>query len=112
VGFSACPTLKVERWRVLSRLGPTWILTRITAADGPSGTNTIDRNRQEQMALPPYDILKKDAAALVWVEAVEDLEFAKQRVRELSVRSEAEYVIFDQRTRQIIERVNTPSISL
>jgi hypothetical protein len=61
------------------------------------------------MVLPPFDILKKDAAALVWVEAVEDLEFAKQRIKELSARSHAEYVIFDQRTRQIVDRCTTPS---
>jgi hypothetical protein len=59
------------------------------------------------MALPPYDILKKDAAALVWVEAAQDLESAKQRVQELSSQSsKAEYVIFDQRSRQIVERVS------
>jgi hypothetical protein len=49
-----------------------------------------------------YDILKKDAAALIWVEAVYDLETAKLRVRELVASSQGEFVIFDQRTRQII----------
>lgn len=58
------------------------------------------------MAVPPYDILKKDAAALVWVEAVQDLEFAKQRVKELATRCEAEYIIFDQRTGEIVGRLN------
>jgi hypothetical protein len=59
------------------------------------------------MALPPYDILKKDAAALVWVEAAEDLEFAKQRIKELAARCEAEYIVFDQRTCEIVDRLNT-----
>jgi hypothetical protein len=59
------------------------------------------------MALPPYDILKKDAAALVWVEAAEDLEFAKQRIKELAARCEAEYIVFDQRTCEIVGRLNT-----
>ena len=31
---------------------------------------------------PSYDILKKDAAALVWVQAMDDLELAKLRIRE------------------------------
>lgn len=59
------------------------------------------------MALPSYDILKKDSAALVWVEAVDDLESAKRRIQELSSRSngDGEYVIFDQRSRQIVDRV-------
>ena len=63
------------------------------------------------MALPPYDILEKDAAALVWVEAVDDLDTAKLRVKELSAKSQGEYVIFDQRTRQIIEKVTAPAVS-
>jgi hypothetical protein len=64
------------------------------------------------MLLPPYDILRKDAAALVWVEAVDDLEAAKLRIRELAARSEGEYVIFDQRTRQIVAKFNTPTASV
>jgi hypothetical protein len=58
------------------------------------------------MVAPPYDILKKDAAALVWVEAAEDLEFAKRRIEELAARCEAEYIIFDQRTSEIVGRLN------
>lgn len=57
---------------------------------------------------PSYDILKKDAAALVWVQAMDNLELAKMRIRELAARSEGEYVIFDQRTRQIVDRFTTP----
>jgi hypothetical protein len=48
-----------------------------------------------------YDILKKDGAALIWVEAACDLETAKLRVKELVASSQAEFVIFDQRTRKI-----------
>lgn len=58
---------------------------------------------------PSYDILKKDAAALVWVQAMDNLELAKLRIRELAARSQGEYVIFDQRTRQIIDRFTTPA---
>jgi hypothetical protein len=56
-----------------------------------------------------YDILKKDAATLIWVEAVYDLETAKLRVRELVASSQGEFVIFDQRTRQIIMNGNSAS---
>jgi len=59
------------------------------------------------MLLPLYDILKKNAAALIWVEAVDNLESAKLRIRELAALSEGEYVIFDQRTRQIVDRFTT-----
>jgi hypothetical protein len=58
---------------------------------------------------PAYDILKKDAAALVWVQAMDNLELAKLRIRELAARSEGEYVIFDQRTRQIVDRFTRPA---
>jgi hypothetical protein len=61
------------------------------------------------MLSPSYDILKKDAAALVWVEAVNDLEAAKVRIQQLAARSEGEYVIFDQRTRQIVARITAPA---
>ena len=55
------------------------------------------------MTLPAYDIFKIDgAAAMIWVEAVEDLESAKMRVKELSHGSNTEYAIFDQRTKQIV----------
>jgi len=60
------------------------------------------------MVLPAYDILKKDAAALVWVETANDLESAKLRVKELAARSHGEYVIFDQRTREIVVKFKAP----
>ena len=63
-------------------------------------------HQNKKMYSPSYDILKKDAAALVWVEAVNDLEIAKLRIQELAARSEGEYVIFDQRTRQIVARID------
>jgi hypothetical protein len=54
------------------------------------------------MTSPPYDILKKDSATLVWVEAAADLEIARARVKELAAASNGEYVIFDQRTRKLV----------
>jgi hypothetical protein len=78
------------------------------AGSGASGTNLRSIKDQNEVTLsPPYDILKKDAAALIWVEATDNLESAKVRIRELAARSEGEYVIFDQRTRQIVARFTT-----
>lgn len=54
------------------------------------------------MTSPPYDILKKDNANLVWIEAAQDLEMAKARIRELVAASKGDYVVFDQRTRKIV----------
>ena len=56
-----------------------------------------------------YDILKKDTATLIWVEAVHDLETAKLRVKELTAGSHGEFVIFDQRTRKIISNGDGPN---
>jgi hypothetical protein len=50
----------------------------------------------------PYDILKKDSTALVWVEAVKDLETARTRIKELVAGTDGEYVVFDQRTGKIV----------
>jgi hypothetical protein len=54
------------------------------------------------MQVASYDIFKKDAAALVWVEAVPDLQSAERRVQELARRGHGEYVIFDQKKQQIV----------
>ena len=54
------------------------------------------------MLCAAYDILRKDATDIVWVEAVHDLEAAKSRVKELAARSNEEYVIYDQRARRIV----------
>jgi hypothetical protein len=64
------------------------------------------------MLCAAYDILKKEAATLIWVEAAYDLESARLRVKELVDRSPDEYVIFDQRTRQIIANSNSPHAQL
>ena len=57
---------------------------------------------KNRMMAATYDILKKDAAALLWIEAVQDLQTARLRVMELMAASEGEYVIFDQRSRRIV----------
>jgi hypothetical protein len=56
-----------------------------------------------------YDILKRDATELVWLEAVYDLETAKSRVKDIAARSDGEYVIFDQRTRKIVASFTAPN---
>jgi hypothetical protein len=60
------------------------------------------------MVLAPYDIFRKDSAALVWVEALQDLESAERRVKELAQRSHGEYVIFDQTKQRIVSTFEAP----
>jgi len=62
----------------------------------------LKRGKLIQKCLRAYDILRKNATDMVWVEAVHDLEAAKLRVKELASGSDEEYVIFDQRTRKIV----------
>ena len=54
------------------------------------------------MLCAAYDIFRKDAADMVWVEAVHDFEAAKLRVQELARRSDGEYVIFDHRSGKVV----------
>jgi len=61
------------------------------------------------MTLPSYDIVKKEANNFVWVEAAHDIQSAKNRVYELSRHSEAEFVIFNEHTLQVVATVETPS---
>jgi predicted kinase len=53
------------------------------------------------MAFPTYDIVKKERKNFVWVDAAHDIESAKRRVYELSRNSDAEFVIFNERTLQV-----------
>jgi hypothetical protein len=62
------------------------------------------------MTLPAYDIFRKDGAeALIWVGAATDLESARVRIRELSRRVEAEFVVFDQHTQEMVASFKTPT---
>ena len=61
------------------------------------------------MLSPAYDILRKDAAELVWLEAASDLETAKSRVKEIAAGYDGEYVIYDQRSRRIVASFTAPS---
>jgi hypothetical protein len=51
----------------------------------------------------PFDILKKKPeGSFRWFEAVNDLESANIRIKELVALSPSEYVVFDQRTHNVI----------
>ena len=52
------------------------------------------------MAIPRYDVLKRDCGELLWIEAADDLESARLRIQELSSASYGEYFVFDQNTGQ------------
>jgi hypothetical protein len=56
------------------------------------------------MAIPRYDVLKRDSGGLLWIEAVDDLESARLRIQELSSASNGEYLLFDQNTGQAVDR--------
>jgi hypothetical protein len=52
--------------------------------------------------VPTYDIVKKQGSSFVWVEAAHDIQSAKKRVYELSRHSDAEFVIFNEHTLQVV----------
>lgn len=56
------------------------------------------------MATTPHlDILMRHSdGSYVWVEAANDLESAKTRLRELSSRSPGEYFVFDHRAQKVV----------
>src|SRR5271169_4689325 len=57
---------------------------------------------------PAFDILKKIGAVnFEWVETVQDLQPAEARIQELLARSPGEYVVFSQRTQEIVGRFNS-----
>jgi hypothetical protein len=60
----------------------------------------------------PFDILKKiDAMNFEWIEVVRDLQTAKARIRDLQARSPGQYVIFSQRTQQIVSSFESEKTS-
>jgi hypothetical protein len=54
------------------------------------------------MTFPTYDIVKKEGNTFMWVDAAHDIESAKRRVSELSQNSDAEFVIFNEDTLQVV----------
>jgi hypothetical protein len=60
----------------------------------------------------PFDILKKtDVVNYEWIEVVRDLQTAKARIQDLQARSPGEYVIFSQRTQQIVSSFDSHTTS-
>jgi hypothetical protein len=51
----------------------------------------------------PYNVLKKEAAgAMIWIEAVLDLESEKALAINLSRYNEGEFLVFDQHEQQVV----------
>jgi hypothetical protein len=65
-------------------------------------------NEGEAMSLPTYEIFKKEQTDFTWVGAVQELESAKERIKELSGHSDAEFVVFDQRTMKVVANFTPP----
>ena len=57
-----------------------------------------------------YDILRREGLDLVWIEAAYNFEAAKSRIDELRRQSRGEYVVFDQRKRQMIAEVDSSTL--
>jgi hypothetical protein len=56
-----------------------------------------------------FDILKKlSDGGIVWIEAVKDLETARERIKQLATYKPGEYVIFNQETQSVIEKAWVP----
>jgi hypothetical protein len=55
----------------------------------------------------PYDIVKKEGNNFVWVAAAHDIQSAKNRVYELSQDSDAQFVIFNEHTLQVVATFET-----
>jgi hypothetical protein len=52
--------------------------------------------------------VKKEDNNFVWVEAAHDIQSAKKRVYQLSRHSNAEFVIFNEHTLQVVATFETP----
>lgn len=66
------------------------------------------RGSEVDMTSQLFDIFRKDISGQpVWVEAVENLAVAKHRVFELGAHRPGQYLIFSQKTGQIVSTVTT-----
>ena len=54
------------------------------------------------MILSAYHILKKQGTDFVWMDAAKDIDSAKKRVNELSRDGNTEFVVFNERTQQVV----------
>jgi hypothetical protein len=64
------------------------------------------------MRAPHLDILKRQSdGSFVWIEAVNDLRVAEERITHLADRHPGEYFVFDQRTQQIVAKIAKTAMS-
>jgi hypothetical protein len=81
------------------------IVKEVRVLPGPVCTALLQRGATLE---PFFDILKKmDVLNFEWVEVVRGLQTAEARIQELQARSPGEYVIFSQRTQQIVASFNS-----
>jgi hypothetical protein len=74
------------------------------------GPNLVER--KEDMALSPFDILKRhEDGSFIWLEAAPDLQTAQARLRELCARVPGDYFVFDQKSQQIVARLSTRTVA-
>ena len=98
----------------IANIGPLHTLRAGTCAGCPFSIPTGGLHRRDGfgevgsfVTVPSYDIVKKEDNNFVWVEAAHDIESAKKRVDELSRQSDAEFVIFNEHTLQVVETLET-----
>ena len=61
------------------------------------------------IAMAQYDILKRTRdGAYVWLEVASDLEEAKRRMWELARLDAEDYLVFSQRTQEVVAFLNAP----
>ena len=58
------------------------------------------------MRAPQLDILRKDRdGSFIWMEAAQDLQAARVRLEQLVTATPGEYLVFDQRTQEIVAKL-------
>jgi len=63
--------------------------------------------RESDMPSFSLDIFRKDAhGSPVWMDAVQDLDDARHRLRQLALALPGEYFVFDQRTHNIVTSIS------
>jgi hypothetical protein len=59
------------------------------------------------MSSVPYDILRRHSdGSLIWLESAAELKHARDRLQQLYAASPGEYVVFDQKSQQIVAKVS------
>ena len=64
------------------------------------------------MRAPHLDILRRQSdGSFVWIEAVSDLRVAEERISHLAGAHPGEYVVFDQRSQEIVVKVSKQTMN-